>query len=191
MPEMSLKQKKQRLLYELVTEFRKQGIYAELTYLIAEQCITICNEHELNDRTFTISLDNLSTVKVVANYVEFSYENNIDSRRNAIKTAKDVFEFCHELQAGNYTNISEKLHGVEAPKLALYYRNSPSANAIIITSTQRYDLSNFIPNAATHLTELNNKLNKLTKLIALDNEGKGRELRWEREVSIGKKWWNH
>lgn len=191
MPEMSLKQKKQRLLYELVTEFRKQGIYAELTYLIAEQCITICNERELNERAFTISLDNLSTVKVVANYVQFPYDNNADSRRNAIKTAKDVFEFCHDLQAGIYTNISEKLHGVEAPKLALYYRNSSSAKAVIITSTQRYDLANFIPNAGTHVVDLNNKLNKLTKLIALDNEGKGRELRWEKEISIGKKWWNH
>ena len=191
MSELTIKQKKQKLLHELMVALRNDGFHAEPTFILGPTCITIGSAKDLGERLYTITLDNLSTVKVVVNYVEFPYENTIDSKRDANKTAKDIFEFSHELQAGDHSRMSVATQKLTPPRLALYYRNAASHNCVIVTSTHRFSVNEFMFNSGEKLMDIHSKLESLTKIIATDNEGAGRELRWEREVKVGPKWWSH
>lgn len=186
---MSIREKKTARLQQLYEQLISSGVNATPTHLSGTY-IAVCDP-QYNNRLIHISMDSLELVKVTIWYHECQYGKSIEDRRNVIKTAKDIFEFYHDMRIGDYSKVSTALHGLQLPKLTLYYRNSTSFNSVYITATTRYALTEFLFNATELLSALTNDLNTLTKAIATDAEGLGRQLRWEKEIPVTKKWWNH
>lgn len=185
----ALREKKTKLLQSLFTEMQKSGIKSIPTHL--DQTFLSVQDDQYANRPIQISMDNLDLVKVVITYHQYIYDNTLADRRNAIKTARDIFDFYHDMRTGNYDKVSPSLHGKVMPKLSLYYHNSTSTSSVLFTATMRYSYSEFLFNCHTILTELTSRLNTLTAFIAEDNQGPGKEKRWEKEVAIGKNWWSH
>lgn len=185
----TVRAKKTKLLQAIFVEMQQSNITAIPTHL--DNIYLTVQDSQYRDRPIHISMDNLDLVKVVIIYHKYQYDNTLADRRNAIKTARDVFDFYHDMQTGNYEKVSESLHGKVLPKLSLYYQNSPSINSVVITATMRYNYSEFLFNCHSILAELTSRLDTFTTLIAEDNEGAGRHKRWEKEVAINKNWWSH
>lgn len=186
---LSLRAKKTQLLQNIFSEMQKSGISAIPTHL--DHTHLTVQDSQYRDRPIHISMDNLDLVKVVIVYHQYQYDKTLDDRRNAIKTARDIFDFYHDMQTGNYANVSESLHGKVLPKLSLYYQNSPSINSVIVTATMRYNYREFFFNTHSILAELTSRLDTFTSLIAEDNQGSGKHKRWEKEAAINKNWWAH
>ncbi len=185
----SIRAKKTQLLQAIFSEMQKSSISAIPTHL--DHIYLTVQDNQYKDRPIQISMDNLDLVKVVIVYHQYQYDKTLDDRRNAIKTARDIFDFYHDMQTGNYDKVSESLHGKVLPKLSLYYQNSPSINSVMVTATMRYNYSEFLFNADSILAELTSRLDTFTALIAEDNQGSGKYKRWEKEVAINKNWWSH
>lgn len=183
--------KKFKLLQELFARMLSSGWLVQPTYMSGKRHITIVDDSDNFERKTIISLDNTSTVKVVTEYHVYKYDNTLDDRRNAIKTAKDIFEFVNDLKCGKHDCITTLVRALSPPNVALYYYNSTTADSVIVTATNRYSYEEFIVNYDNHLRNIGRELNRLTKLIELDNAGIGREKRWEKEVIISKQWWSH
>lgn len=185
----TIRVKKTKLLQEIFTEMQNSNITAIPTHL--DQTYLTVQDSQYKDRPIQISMDNLNLVKVVIIYHQYQYDNTLDDRRNAIKTARDIFDFYHDMQTGSYDKVSESLHGKVLPKLSLYYQNSPSINSVIVTATMRYNYSEFFFNSHSILAELTSRLDTFTSLIAEDNQGSGKHKRWEKEIAISRNWWSH
>lgn len=185
----SLRAKKTKLLQEIFSEMQKSGIVAIPTHL--DNTHLTVQDGQYRNRLIHISMDNLDLVKVVIVYHHYQYDKTLEDRRNAIKTARDIFDFYHDMQTGNYEKVSPELHGRVLPKLSLYYQNSPTNNSVMVTATMRYSFSEFLFNTHSILTELTSRLDVFTNLIAEDNQGTGRHKRWELEVAIDRNWWRH
>lgn len=185
----TIRVKKTKLLQALFTEMQKSSVTVIPTHL--DKTFLTVQDDQYNDRQIQISMDNLDLVKVVIIYHQYEYDNTLEDRRNAIKTARDIFDFYHDMQTGNYDKVSSSLHGKSLPKLSLYYQNSTTTNSVIVTATMRYSYSEFIFNYHSLLADLTTRLNTLTSFIAEDNKGDGKQKRWEKEVVIGKNWWVH
>lgn len=181
--------KKTQLLQELYQEMVKSGIAVEPTHLL-ETFLTVQDE-QFGNRLTRISMDSLDLVKVTIVYHQYTYDQTLNDRRNAIKTARDIFDFYHDLQVGDFSKMSKSLHGKSIPKLSLYYQNSTVNNAVIVTTTMRYQFTEFLFNTGELLKDLNGRLDTFTKAIAEDMQGEGKDLRWEKEVHISKQWWRH
>lgn len=153
--------------------------------------VLISNDKDLSERSTFISLDNLKTVKVIIEYHSYDYSTSLEDRRNAIKTAKDIFDFITDLKIGNYDKISKVIRNEKVPNVSLYYSNNSKNNRVVVTSTRRYDYTDFIINHSKILLEHTKDLDQLTKLIALDNEAEGGDLRWNLAVPVDKHWWRH
>ena len=186
---VSIREKKTKLLQAIFNEMQSSNITAIPTHL--DQTYLTVQDSQYKDRPIQISMDNLNLVKVVIIYHQYQYDNTLDDRRNAIKTARDIFDFYHDMQTGSYDKVSESLHGKVLPKLSLYYQNSPSINSVIVTATMRYNYSEFLFCADSLLTELTSRLDTFTAFIAEDNQGSGKYKRWEKEVAISRNWWSH
>ena len=132
---VSIREKKTKLLQAIFNEMQSSNITAIPTHL--DQTYLTVQDSQYKDRPIQISMDNLNLVKVVIIYHQYQYDNTLDDRRNAIKTARDIFDFYHDMQTGSYDKVSESLHGKVLPKLSLYYQNSPSINSVIVTATMR------------------------------------------------------
>lgn len=185
----TIRAKKTKLLQEIFTEMQNSNINAIPTHL--DQTYLTVQDSQYKDRPIQISMDNLNLVKVVIIYHQYQYDNTLDDRRNAIKTARDIFDFYHDMQTGSYDKVSETLHGKVLPKLSLYYQNSPSINSVIVTATIRYNYSEFLFCVDSLLTELTSRLDTFTAFIAEDNQGSGKYKRWEKEVAVNRNWWSH
>lgn len=185
----TIRAKKTRLLQSIFKEMQDSGIVAIPTHL--DKTFLTVQDSQYNDRPIHISMDNLDLVKVVITYHQYNYDKTIEDRRNAIKTARDIFDFYHDLRTGNYDKMSKALHSRTAPKLSLYYQNSTTTESVIVTATMRYSFSEFLFNSHSILTDLTTRLNTFTTLIAEDNEGEGKEKRWEKEIAVSKNWWTH
>lgn len=186
---LSLRAKKTQLLQNIFTEMQESGISAIPTHL--DHTHLTVQDSQYRDRPIHISMDNLDLVKVVIIYHHYHYDKTLEDRRNAIKTARDIFDFYHDMQTGNYEKVSPELHGRVLPKLSLYYQNSPTNNSVVVTATMRYNFSEFLFNTHSILTDLTSRLDTFTNLIAEDNKGTGRYKRWELEVAIDRNWWRH
>lgn len=185
----TLRAKKTKLLQALFSEMQNSNISAIPTHL--DNTFLTVQDNQYRDRPIHISMDNLDLVKVVIVYHQYQYDQTLADRRNAIKTARDIFEFYHDMQTGNYVNVSPSLHGRILPKLSLYYQNSSNINSVLVTATMRYSYSEFLFNCHSILAGLTSHLDIFTSLIAEDNQGIGKEKRWEKEIAINKNWWAH
>lgn len=185
----TIRVKKTKLLQEIFNEMQKSNIIAIPTHL--DQTYLTVQDNQYKDRIIHISMDNLDLVKVVITYHHYQYDNTIEDRRNAIKTARDIFDFYHDMQTGNYDKVSPNLRGRVLPKLSLYYHNSTSTNSVLVTATMRYNYGEFIFNCHSILADLTSRLDIFTALIAEDNQGTGKDKRWEKEIPVGKNWWAH
>ena len=185
----NIRTKKTKLLQALFSEMQKSNISAIPTHL--DQTFLTVQDRQYKDRPIHISMDNLDLVKVVITYHQYQYDNTLADRRDAIKTARDIFDFYHDMQTGSYDKVSPNLKGRVLPKLSLYYHNSTTINSVLVTATMRYNYGEFLFNHHSILTELTSRLDIFTALIAEDNQGTGKEKRWAKEVAIGKNWWTH
>lgn len=183
------RQNKTMRLQKLFTGMHNAGLGVLPTHLTDNYILLECAQ--FRGRTIKISMDTLELVNVTVTYHSYNYDKTLDDRRNAIKTAKDIFEFYHDIQTGRYDDVSKELHGTKLPKLSLYYRNLATSNTVAVTVTVRYAYTEFLFNHTDLLLDLSGKLDVLTRTIAKDMEGEGRKLRWEKEVSVAKKWWAH
>ena len=167
------------------------GWLIDPSYLNGEKCITIAADPDVNFRTTKISLDDLNTIKVVMEYHSINYDNTLEQRRNAIKTAKDIFDFYTDIRCRRYELVSDIVQKKEVPNVALYYTNNASNDRVLITSTRRYSLDEFLVSGDYFLLNHSNELDSLTSLIALDRANGGSPLRWDKEVIVNKQWWRH
>ena len=188
---MSPKEKKLVLLAELYKELKNYKLIMEPKFLNGENSIIVLKDDKLNEEKYVISLDNLNTVKLTALYFSVEYDKFIDSRRNAIKTAKDIFDFCHDIQVKDFSRIDKSLMNESLPRISLYYRNVAKESRVEVTATRRFSYNEFLFRGCENIHELSSDLFQLTKLIERDSNGVGKALRWEREVYIGKAWWRH
>jgi len=143
------------------------------------------------DRIYQISLDSLSRVKVVVIFHEYAYSNTLEDRRNAIKTAKDIFEFYHDFRAGHFEQIHESLKDKKLPTLGLYYKNESSEKRVVVTSTRYHDYDYLFFHMDEYIQKFDTDLDQLTQLIKEDFDAGGLTSRWEKEVQVGKSWWRH
>lgn len=183
------RQNKTTRLQALFTEMNKAGLCVFPTHL--DNTYLLLEDNQFRGRQIKISMDNLELVNVTVTYHQYQYDKTLEDRRNAIKTAKDIFDFYHDMQTGHYDDVSKTLHGTKLPKLSLYYRNLTTTNTVAVTVTVRYSYTDFLFNYSDLLLDVSNKLDILTQTIAKDMEGEGRKLRWEKEVMVSKNWWAH
>lgn len=182
------KEKKIQRLQQLYEQI-KQSLSVLPTHLL-DNHLTIIDE-QFKGRSIFVNMESLELVKVRVIYHEYKYDNTLEDRRNAIKTAKDIFEFYHEMQIRDYSKVSKCLHGVQLPTVPLYYRNISVQNCVVVEATMRYSFTDFLFNYGSLLDDLNARLNVLTQTIAIDNDNEGKQLRWEKEIPVSKQWWSH
>ena len=87
----TIRVKKTKLLQAIFNEMQSSNITAIPTHL--DQTYLTVQDSQYKDRPIQISMDNLNLVKVVITYHQYQYDNTLDDRRNAIKTARDIFDF--------------------------------------------------------------------------------------------------
>lgn len=185
----SATERKHQKLHELYTAVMNAGIQCLPTHFNGT-AFTI-EDSDFGHREMLVSLVNLNQVRVVTRYYDCSYGDTLHDKRNVIKTAKDIFDFFHELRRGDYSNMSTALNGEKIPQLGLYYSNRPAEKKVVMTSARVYDYTHFFFNAPEELLSLTRDLNRLTDLIKRDYESGEPQVRWDKEVAISKQWWRH
>lgn len=183
--------KKIEILRELFNRMLLTGWLVTPSYLNGDKCVTITEDPDIGNRHCRISLDDLNTVKVVMTYHAIEYDNTLFQRRNAIKTGKDIFDFYTELRCKRYENISKKVQDEPVPNIALYYANNATNDRVVITSTRRYALTEFVMSGDNFLLAHSKDLDAFTKLIAMDRDNGGDAMRWDKPVSVDRQWWRH
>lgn len=148
-------------------------------------------DKDFGNRNIHISLVNLSQVKVVIKFHELKYNNTLDDRRNAIKTAKDIFDFFVDMRRKEYDQVSKAVQGEFVGPIGLYYSNSTKEEKVIITATRTYEFDEIYFGAGEELLRFSRELDHFTNLIKRDVESGEENVRWDKEVVISKQWWRH
>ena len=182
-------ERKRQRLHELYQGVVNAGVKCLPTHFNST-AFTI-DDSDFGHREILVSLVNLNQVRVVVRYYDCAYENTIEDKRNVIKTAKDIFDFYHELRRGEYNGMSSILKGKQVPQLGLYYSNRLNEKKVVMTSARVYDYTHFFFNAPEELLSLTRDLDRLTDLIKLDYESGEPHIRWDKEIAISKQWWRH
>lgn len=130
---------------------------------------------------FFINVVNSTTVLCQFRYALFPYENIIVSKRDAIKTAKDICEFYHELKLDGNEHI---------PKLRLIYKNSTTGRWVAVTHHVLLDYNDLYFNGGETIQDEVNKMNLFSQAIEKDVQDNP-DSRWTKETLVPKKWWTH
>lgn len=153
--------------------------------------IAITPEKDFSNRSIKVRLRNLSTVEVIVDYHVLPYSSKMADKRHAIKTARDIFDFYHDIMAGNYTKVAPVNQGKKLERLGIYYQNSTKRQAVVITATRSFDFYTFGHNAASLLLKFSRELDGLTYLIEDDVKHDPAKNRWNTIVEVGDPWWKH
>lgn len=133
-----------------------------------------------------LSILNSTTVMCQFGYAIFSYGNDVDSKRNSIKTAKDICEFYHALKTGK----AQALHCVNIPELRLLYRNSTNGRWVAVTHHVTMEYNDLYFNGGEMILGEINKMNLFSRIIVNDIRS-NIDCRWTKETLVPKKWWTH
>lgn len=183
--------KRAHLISNLQLNAATIGYSTRLTERKFKSLLEISDPSELGRYTFTISLESLNVAIIQVTYLELKYGKSTISKRNAIKSAKDIFEFCHEMQTIDRSRMSAPLMDERLERLNLSYRNSFSTRSVVVETVKRVDVIDLIFRMDEVLRGCVSQLNHLSRLISIDLENGGKALRWDAPAEVGKDWWKH
>lgn len=184
-------------LNAFVKQSRIQELYTQMAKTIKcipthfdSNGITIIDP-DFGNRPILVKMNGSSKVTVVVEYLALNYGKSVNDRRDVVKTAKDIFDFFHDLRSGVTLRMSDAVKGAYVPALGLYYSNHHNRKAVVLTSTREFDFDHFFFSASEELLKLSHALDGLTSLIRKDVESGDKNTRWDKEVLVGKNWWRH
>lgn len=183
--------KRALLIKNLQLNATTKGYSTRLTERKFKSLLEVSDPSELGRYTFTISLESLNVAIIQVTYLELKYGKSTISKRNAIKSAKDIFEFCHEMQTIDRSRMSAPLMDERLERLNLSYRNSFSTRSVVVETVKRVDVIDLIFRMDEVLRGCVSQLNHLSRLISIDLENGGKALRWDAPAEVGKDWWKH
>lgn len=189
MQPLSATEKKRTKLHSLYQKFYNDGVTCLPTHFNNTYFTVI--DDDFGGRNIHVSLVNLSQVKVVIKFHEIEYDNTISDRRNAIKTAKDIFDFFVDMRRKEYDQVSKVVQGEHVGPIGLYYSNKATENKVVITATRTYDFVELYFRASEELLHFSRELDHFINLILKDHASGEENVRWDKEVQITKQWWKH